>query len=103
MYDNNCDYDEKATLIACWEDIAIELIAQDFFSLADLIHFYSTNQKVIVEAFVPNNTTYKELFMAMTVNYGTEATMACMAAFAAYHWSYGCWYRAKRLEKLAKQ
>jgi hypothetical protein len=102
VYDEEDNRDEKATLVAHWEDMTYELIAQELLSWQKLKEFYSANQQIIIETFRPN-FCYQKLYTAMADGYDIESSMVCMAAFAAYHWSFGYWYRAKRLEQQRKR
>ena len=98
VYDEAGDCDEKATLVAHWEDMTHELITQDLLSWAKLKEFYASNQQVINKTFRPNSY-YERLYAAMADGYDIESSMVCIAAFAAYHWCFGYWYRAKRLAR----
>ena len=97
VYDEVDVCDEKATLVAHWEDMTYELIAQDLLSRQKLKEFYTANQSVINTTYLPK-CLYRELYAAMADGYDTESSMVCIAAFATYHWCFGYWYRAKRLE-----
>jgi len=97
VYDEEDMLDEKATLVAHWEDMTHELITQDLLSWQKLKEFYTANQQIINKIFLPKYL-YRELHSAMVDGYDTESSMVCIAAFATYHWCFGYWYRAKRIE-----
>ena len=74
-----------------------ELITQDLLNWVKLKEFYVENQQVINKTFL-QCCDYQKLYAAMADGYDTESSMVCIAAFATYHWCFGYWYRAKRLE-----
>ena len=67
-----------------------------------LKEFYVENQQVINKTFLQCCDCQK-LYAAMADGYDTESSMVCMAAFAAYHWCFGYWYRAQRLKRQSEK
>jgi hypothetical protein len=102
FYDEEGVWDEKKALISNWDSMIKELIAQDLIGWEKLKEFYKANQRVIIKTFLPC-PSYQKLYGAIADGYEIESCMACMAAFAVYHWCFGYWYRANRLEHLSKR
>jgi len=100
--DEEGSWDETKALVSDWDCMIKEFIAQDLLSWEKLKEFYKANQHAIIKTFLPC-PSYQKLYSAIADGYEIESCMACMAAFAVYHWCFGYWYRANRLKHQSKR